>query len=248
MARIRTIKPEFFMNDTLAELPALDRLIFIGLWTQADREGRLEDRSRKIKAAILPYDDYDVDAALNRLKEKSFIKRYAVKDHNYIEINNFLRHQYPNVKEQASTIPAPYKNGTSISLLRKGNKGKESIVLNGAITKLTELLASLIFRNNPKNINLSGDKKEATIKRWYFDIEKLHLIDSRTVEEIEEVIMWCQNDTFWKSNILSGAKLREKWDQLTAKMPTTGKLDTSTIPESRDVLKKIKEEIVRRGE
>lgn len=132
MARIRTIKPEFFINDLLAELPPLDRLLFIGLWTQSDREGRLEDRPRKIKVAILPYDDHDINEALDRLQSKSFIVRYSVNGCNFIQINNFLKHQYPNIKEQESTIPAPSKHRTSIPLLRKGKerKGKEHIQIN----------------------------------------------------------------------------------------------------------------------
>ena len=43
-------------------------------------------------------------------------------------------------------------------------------------------------------------------------------IDKRTPEEIEEVIRWCQNDSFWQANILSTKKLREKFDQLAIKM------------------------------
>ena len=124
MARIRTIKPDFFLNDDLASLNPLDRLLFIGLWTQADRQGRLEDRPARIKAAILPYDDHDVDAALTRLAEKNFITRYTVERCNYIEVKNFLKHQYPNVKESVSTMPAPYKHHTSILRLRKGKEGK----------------------------------------------------------------------------------------------------------------------------
>ena len=49
MARARNIKPGFFKNEFLAEMPCEVRLLFIGLWTLADREGRLEDRPKRIK-------------------------------------------------------------------------------------------------------------------------------------------------------------------------------------------------------
>lgn len=123
MARIRSIKPGFFLNDELAELPPLDRILFAGLWTLADREGRLEDRIKKIKAEILPYDDHDIDVAIERLASKSFIQRYEVKGCKYIQILNFLKHQCPNVKEHESIIPAPYKHSTSTPRLRKGKEG-----------------------------------------------------------------------------------------------------------------------------
>ena len=76
MPRARNIKPSFFVNDDLAEISPLGRLLFIGLWTIADREGRLEDKPKKIKVQVLPYDDCDINDILNDLQEKGFILRY----------------------------------------------------------------------------------------------------------------------------------------------------------------------------
>ena len=106
MARSRNIKPGFFVDDELAELPALTRLLFIGLWCIADREGRLEDRPKKIKAEVMPYDDIDIDSALFSLSPL-FLTRYTVDGKKYIQINNFIKHQQPHIKEAASTIPPP---------------------------------------------------------------------------------------------------------------------------------------------
>jgi uncharacterized phage protein (TIGR02220 family) len=97
--RIRTIKPTFWTNDELAELPALTRLLFIGLWGLADVRGRLEDRPKRIKAAVLPYDDHDIDSALAALKEHGFLHRYTVGDLSVIQIVNFEKHQRISGKE-----------------------------------------------------------------------------------------------------------------------------------------------------
>jgi hypothetical protein len=43
-------------------------------------------------------------------------------------------------------------------------------------------------------------------------------MDGRSPPEIEAVIRWSQTDPFWRNNILSPAKLREKWPQLVLKM------------------------------
>lgn len=67
MARSRNIKPGIMANEDLAELDAMERLLFIYLWMLADREGRLEDRPKRIKAEALPYDSLDADQALNRI-------------------------------------------------------------------------------------------------------------------------------------------------------------------------------------
>lgn len=107
MARIRTIKPEFFLHEGLADLSPLHRLFFIGLWTLADKEGRLEDRPRRIKAALLPWEDCDVDGLLDGLLAAGFVRRYEVNGVACIAIPSFRRHQRPHPKETASVLPAP---------------------------------------------------------------------------------------------------------------------------------------------
>jgi hypothetical protein len=113
MPRARNIKPSFFTNDELAEIPALGRLLFIALWTMADREGRMEDRPKRIKAEALPYDDCDANELLDQLAERGFIARYTVGETRLIQVVNFCKHQNPHVKEGPSQIPAPDKPGAS---------------------------------------------------------------------------------------------------------------------------------------
>lgn len=114
MARARNIKPGFFENETLAEIAPVGRLLFAGLWVIADRAGRLEDRPKRIRAQVLPYDDLDVDAMLDELAERGFILRYEGRDKSrYIQIIAFEKHQQPHHKERESTVPAPDKDGAS---------------------------------------------------------------------------------------------------------------------------------------
>lgn len=105
MARSRNIKPGFFRNEVLAEMDFGTRLLFIGLWTLADKAGRLEDRPKKIKIEVFPADDVDVPSMLHALAMHGFITRYAVDSVRYIQINNFLKHQSPHHKEVESVIP-----------------------------------------------------------------------------------------------------------------------------------------------
>lgn len=105
MARARNIKPSFFMNEDLAELDFSIRLLFIGLWTLADREGRLEDRPRRIKRELFPSDNLDVEDALRQLEEYDFIKRYKFEEFNVIQIIKFLDHQSPHSTEKDSELP-----------------------------------------------------------------------------------------------------------------------------------------------
>lgn len=113
MARARNLKPSFFTNDKLSEIDPLGRLLFAGLWTIADREGRLEDRPKRIKAEILPYDDANTDKLLLDLQAAGFILRYSVNGGRYIQVLAFTKHQNPHVREGPSTIPAPDKHSAS---------------------------------------------------------------------------------------------------------------------------------------
>lgn len=106
MARARNIKPGFFTNEELVELPFSTRLLFVGLWTIADREGRLEDKPKRIKMHLFPADDIDVDAALCELQASGFLKRYEVDGARYIQVLAFRKHQNPHRDEKPSSIPA----------------------------------------------------------------------------------------------------------------------------------------------
>ncbi len=106
MPRIRSIKPSFFTNDELAEIKPLGRLLFIGMWCIADKDGRLQDKPKKIKALLLPFDRVDVCKLLNELDAGGFIKRYKVEDVPYIQVVNFAKHQRPHHKEEESVLPS----------------------------------------------------------------------------------------------------------------------------------------------
>jgi len=107
MARARNIKPNIMANESLGELPPLTRLLFIYLWMLADRDGRLEDRPKRIAAMALPFDTgVDVDAILNDLNRTGFIVRYESGGLACIQIANFSKHQSPHVREVSSVLPA----------------------------------------------------------------------------------------------------------------------------------------------
>jgi hypothetical protein len=78
--------------------------------------------------------------------------------------------------------------------------------------RLADLLKYLILQNNPIA------KVPEDIDKWAKDIDLMINRDKRPPGIIEGVIHFCQSDNFWKGNILSANKLREKFDQLYMKM------------------------------
>ena len=151
MARTRNIKPGFFTNEELAEIEPLGRLLFAGLWTIADREGRIEDRPKRIKVAILPYDDCDVDALLEELHNRGFITRYKVNGGSYLEITNFAKHQHIVGTEAKSDIPPNPCNNAEVEQLPEEYE-KKSNKLEKKSNKLEEI-APESYSLNLESIN-----------------------------------------------------------------------------------------------
>jgi hypothetical protein len=107
MARIRTIKPDFFTHPSIVVLSVPARLLFVALWTQADDEGRLYDQPAKIRG--LSFGDADkvsVDRLLEELAAHGRIVRYDALGRDCIEVVDFDQHQRIN-RPTPSAIPAP---------------------------------------------------------------------------------------------------------------------------------------------
>lgn len=107
MARARNIKPGFFSNEALAECDVWARLCFAGLWLLADREGRLEDRPKRIKGELFRFDSVEVAPLLEELEAHGFLRRYANEDGAFIQILTFAKHQTPHYSEKSSVIKPP---------------------------------------------------------------------------------------------------------------------------------------------
>lgn len=173
MARARNIKPGFFENELLAELGAFDRLLFLGLWTLADREGRLEDRPKRIKIKLFPGDDYDVERGLEALAGKGFISRYQVEGYAVVEVCNFLKHQKPHGTEKDSTLPDA--NGF-LTVNERGKGGcvtgnKRLIHVNGATP------------TEPNNVNPTLDNGSLTVDSTSDNALILRFTDSPNQEQ-----------------------------------------------------------------
>lgn len=93
------------MDEELATLSMAHRLLFIGLWTMADREGRLEDRPRRIQAEVFPYEaKIDVPKLLADLVNDGYVRRYTADGRSLLDIPGFKKHQRPHHTERASEL------------------------------------------------------------------------------------------------------------------------------------------------
>jgi hypothetical protein len=94
MPRIRSLKPEFWSDTRLSKLAALERLVFLCLWSMADDEGRIEgDADTVWRFGSFREDSREVAKALAALQRLSRIVLYEVDGNPYILVCNFLKHQ-----------------------------------------------------------------------------------------------------------------------------------------------------------
>lgn len=136
MARIRTVKPEFFTSEDIISLSPFARLLYIGMWCEADREGRFAWKPNTLKLRYLPADNIEIYSLCDEIVAAGLVVTYG---DGLAFIPSFSKHQSINPREAASTFPAPveYSNNCSprvtdasltVTDMQRGRKeGKESI-------------------------------------------------------------------------------------------------------------------------
>jgi len=114
VARIRTVKPEFFRHELLQDLEITNQgkypmLVFAGLWGHCDKSGSFEWRPRILKLDILPFMSFDMAETLTILAQAGLVEKYTVDGKEYGHIPSFEDHQRIGGKEaqEPSKYPAP---------------------------------------------------------------------------------------------------------------------------------------------
>ena len=122
MARIRSIKPEFFTSETIASLPLSARLTFVGLWTYVDDNGVGLDNEMLINASVWPLEEDSLETLartredLATLSRKDLVKRYRDSRKGYLFVTSWDEHQkvdhprrprYPRPEDVVSEPASP---------------------------------------------------------------------------------------------------------------------------------------------
>lgn len=96
MARIRTIKPEFWTDEKLVRMPYEARLLFVGLWNFADDHGVAVYSPDRLKMMIFPADDVNIAELIDLLvaaEMLDYLEAVNEDDSPLIRINNWKAHQ-----------------------------------------------------------------------------------------------------------------------------------------------------------
>lgn len=95
MARIRSIHPALFTDESFAALSMAARVLLFGLWTEADDQGVFDWKPITIKMRILPVDNVDVPQLLAELEQANIIRRFDQDEKPFGALRNFCKFQKP---------------------------------------------------------------------------------------------------------------------------------------------------------
>lgn len=124
MARIRTIKPDFWTDERVVELSPWARLLFIGLWNFADDDGRMVYSPKRIKMQIFPADSVECSELFDELRRDELVEVYEVDGKEFLQITNFSKHQKID-RRSASKHPPPPNPAESRRIPPTEGKGRE---------------------------------------------------------------------------------------------------------------------------
>jgi hypothetical protein len=109
MARIRTIKPEFWTSEQIVECSMSARLLFIGLWNFCDDNGVHPYTIKTIKMEVFPGDEIKLSTIenwMNELEKNGLIKTYHIDDKRYLLVTGW---QHQKIDRPNPKHPLPIK-------------------------------------------------------------------------------------------------------------------------------------------
>lgn len=160
----------------------------------------------------------------DRKKTTITICNYCIYQDSELHNKEQTDHEQTNGRPSADTIKnvkneKNVKEGQNTSCRKSKPFDEKSMPYQLALRLLKSIRA-----NNP-------GFKEPNLQKWSEDIRLLIERDNRLPEEITYVIDWCQQDSFWKTNILSPSKLRKQYDQLVLKIQSGRDVNKNKSPQ-----------------
>lgn len=242
------LKKRCSRSDKLANLKTDNaRLLWFFCLPHLDVEGRLEADYIILKGTVCPYiqtfDEKGIEESLQDLQRVGLIEYYKINNRNYLQFTRF--HDFNKInrsKESASQLPPPNSGATQEQDDSNSGATPAEVKVKLNLSKENEL-ASLLLK---KITERKPDFKKPNIRKWSEHIDAMIRIDRRKPELIEKVIVWCQADCGdggkwkgWQNNILSTAKLREKFDKLELAMNSQKQKAETPKPKTCFVCKEI---------
>lgn len=242
MARIRTIKPEFWDDEKMAKFSLQANLVYIGMWNFSDDSGIIRRSANWIKSKLFPHREEmrlsDVKAWIKELEDAGMLIPFDHNNEGYYMIPTFGVHQRID-KPQKSKIPDNVidkvfqeysKNVPRILLVGKEGKGKEEEGNDRLMSKLNiedcklpkddigymVIEASIkLYNGFLKAFPNNRDLPLMKTSDWVPHIRHLMETKKYSYAQIAEVLNWALAEgNFWRDKILDAEKLKKHFETL----------------------------------
>ncbi len=202
-----------------------DVILERGQWVRSIRNLQ-SDLEYVENRAIKKYSLSTIHRAIESLVRESRILSKPCELGTLFEVVNYAKYQdlgnYKFDNENAERTQREQRQNNNKNTNKTNNTLKD---YSSEIIRMAETLKSLILQNNP------GAKTPDDLSKWQSEFDKMKRIDKRTDEQIFAVMEFSQRDTFWKANILSAGKLREKFDTLLLQKDRPKQGQQSKVPQ-----------------
>lgn len=185
-SRVKKLRGERYVTE----------LVDAGLWETAEGGWIFHDFEDYLPASKAPATSSEVAAARSEAGRRGAQARWH-SDSKLPETDDGKLLSDPDGKPMPPSRPVP------------SNESSDEDSFESTRPELLALCEHLADR-----IEANGSRRPRIGKRWIEAARLLVDVDHRTPEQITTAIDWCQDDPFWRGNVLSMAKLREKYDQL----------------------------------
>jgi hypothetical protein len=218
----------------MAEIGQPGFCLLMALW-QKSNELNWANQFAMTNTELLYRSGYNSEKALiekrNRMMQLGYFKYVSPKNRrscgmyhlNFDLVDNyFLKHSSEESIPESSDRNSEVSSEVNSDRNSEGNSG-----VNTNKTKRTKPIKKYIY--SPVHMELAQfllekirenkpDYKDPNLESWADTFRLMMEADNRSTDIIRQVIVWCQKDDFWRCNILSAGKLREKFDALELKM------------------------------
>ena len=118
MLRIRTIKPEFWTSEQVADCSRDARLLLIGIWNFADDSGVHPYSPKRLKMEIFPgnnIEDSEVASMVDELVRVGLLSKYEAQGGEFLHVTGFAKHQLMKKSQHAVSVPASWERTSTRS-------------------------------------------------------------------------------------------------------------------------------------
>lgn len=250
--RRRSIAPEFFLHQDVASCTPHARLLFVSLWTQVDRAGRMRWVALQVHGNSFPHEpELDVPSMVAELEARGLVVRYEAEGRSYLWLPGFTRWQRPHKNEPPSLCPEPDPSGSGDPpdgrrpLNGGSRRSGSSTPYRGSEDQRTEntgsglafgeehraliLARSLLAAIKSHSPEYSAKVTESRLQGWALEIDRSIRLDGYSEDQIGAVVRWAHREDprgFWRGNMLSGSKLRKQLPRLVAQGRAEGWLSS----------------------